>query len=63
MPDFREPAKRYAAVGRAADVAARIDEFIQAGIRDINVDVISAPSDRDAQHEQFTKEVIPLLRG
>jgi probable F420-dependent oxidoreductase len=60
--DFREPAKRYAAVGRPSDVAARIDEFIKAGIRDINVDVISAPADRDAQHEQFAREVIPLLR-
>jgi alkanesulfonate monooxygenase SsuD/methylene tetrahydromethanopterin reductase-like flavin-dependent oxidoreductase (luciferase family) len=60
--DFREPAKRYAAVGKASDVAARIDEFVKAGIRDINVDVISAPADRDAQHEQFAKEVIPLLR-
>jgi probable F420-dependent oxidoreductase len=60
--DFREPAKRYAAVGKAADVAERIDEFIRAGIREINVDVISAPSDRDAQHEQFATEVIPLLR-
>ena len=60
--DFREPAKRYAAVGKPADVAARIDEFIKAGIRDVNVDIISAPADRDAQHEQFGKEVIPLLR-
>jgi probable F420-dependent oxidoreductase len=60
--DFREPAKRYAAVGRPSDVAARIDEFVKAGIRDVNVDIISAPSERDAQHEQFGKEVIPLLR-
>lgn len=61
--DFREPAKRYAAMGRASDVASRIDEFVKAGIRDINVDVISAPADRDAQHEQFAREVIPLLRS
>lgn len=60
--DFREPAKRYAAVGRPSDVAARIDEFIKAGIRDVNVDVISAPADRDAQREQFAREVTPLLR-
>ena len=60
--DFREPAKRYAAVGKPSDVAARIDEFVKAGIRDINVDVISAPADRDAQHEQFAREVIPLVR-
>jgi len=60
--DFREPAKKYAAVGKPADVAARIGEFIKAGIRDINVDVISHPKDRDAQLEQFGREVIPMLR-
>jgi alkanesulfonate monooxygenase SsuD/methylene tetrahydromethanopterin reductase-like flavin-dependent oxidoreductase (luciferase family) len=60
--DFREPAKRYAAMGKPADVAARIAEFVKAGIRDVNVDIISAPTDRDAQHEQFAREVIPLLR-
>jgi alkanesulfonate monooxygenase SsuD/methylene tetrahydromethanopterin reductase-like flavin-dependent oxidoreductase (luciferase family) len=61
--DFREPAKRYAAMGKPADVAARIAEFVKAGIRDVNVDIISAPAERDAQHEQFAREVIPLLRG
>ena len=60
--DFREPAKRYAAIGKPADVAARIADFIKAGIRDVGVDVASHPSDRDAQLEQFAKEVIPLLR-
>jgi probable F420-dependent oxidoreductase len=60
--DFREPAKRYGAIGRPADVAARIDEFIKAGIRDVNLDVVSAPRDRDAQLEQFAREVIPLVR-
>ncbi|MGA7871888.1 MAG: LLM class flavin-dependent oxidoreductase, partial [Candidatus Binatus sp.] len=60
--DFREPAKRYAAVGRPSDVAARIDEFVKAGIRDVNLDLVCAPADRDAQHEQFAREVIPLLR-
>jgi alkanesulfonate monooxygenase SsuD/methylene tetrahydromethanopterin reductase-like flavin-dependent oxidoreductase (luciferase family) len=60
--DFREPAKRYAAVGKPADVAARIDEFVKAGIRDVNLDVICSPAERDAQFEQFAKEVIPLMR-
>lgn len=60
--DFREPAKRYAAVGKAADVAARIDEFIKAGIRDVNVDIVSSAGERDAQNEQFAREVIPMLR-
>jgi hypothetical protein len=26
------------------------------------VDIISTPAERDAQHEQFAREVIPLLR-
>src|SRR5580658_10413115 len=60
--DFREPAKRYAARGKPSDVAARLDEFIKAGIRDLNLDIISAPAERDAQPEQFAREVIPLLR-
>ncbi len=60
--DFREPTKRYAAIGKPADVAARIAEFIKAGIRDVGVDIVSNSSDRDAQLEQFAKEVIPLLR-
>ncbi|MGO8804635.1 hypothetical protein [Candidatus Binatus sp.] len=59
---FREPARCYAAVGKPADVAARIDEFIKAGIRDVNVDIASAPAERDAQLEQFGTEVIPILR-
>jgi alkanesulfonate monooxygenase SsuD/methylene tetrahydromethanopterin reductase-like flavin-dependent oxidoreductase (luciferase family) len=61
--DFREPAKKYAAIGKPSDVAARIDEFIKAGIRDIGVDVIGHPKDRDAQLEQFAKEVIPIVRS
>jgi probable F420-dependent oxidoreductase len=60
--DFREPAKRYAALGSPADVAARVSEFIKAGVRDVGVDCVSHISDRDAQLEQFAREVIPLLR-
>ncbi|HYL60082.1 MAG TPA: LLM class flavin-dependent oxidoreductase, partial [Candidatus Acidoferrales bacterium] len=60
--DFREPARRYAALGRPADVAAKISEFIAAGVRDIGVDAVSHPSELDAQKEQFAREVIPLLK-
>jgi alkanesulfonate monooxygenase SsuD/methylene tetrahydromethanopterin reductase-like flavin-dependent oxidoreductase (luciferase family) len=60
--DFREPARRYAALGRPADVAAKISEYIKAGAREIGVDAVCHPSDRDTQLEQFDKEVIPLLR-
>jgi alkanesulfonate monooxygenase SsuD/methylene tetrahydromethanopterin reductase-like flavin-dependent oxidoreductase (luciferase family) len=60
--DFREPAKRYCAAGRPSDVAERIGEFIKAGTRDVGVDLICDFAERDAQLEQFAKEVIPLLQ-
>ncbi|HKM99352.1 MAG TPA: LLM class flavin-dependent oxidoreductase [Candidatus Binataceae bacterium] len=60
--DFREPAKKYAVIGTPADVAERLGEFIKAGARDIGVDAICHPRDRDALLEQFAKEVIPLIR-
>jgi len=59
--DFREPAKRYCALGKPADVAARLSEFIKAGVRDFVIDAISPAQERDAQMEQFARDVIPLL--
>jgi alkanesulfonate monooxygenase SsuD/methylene tetrahydromethanopterin reductase-like flavin-dependent oxidoreductase (luciferase family) len=59
--DMREAARRYGALGRPADVAAKVSEYIRAGARDIGIDVVTHPSERDAQLEQFGKEVIPLL--
>jgi alkanesulfonate monooxygenase SsuD/methylene tetrahydromethanopterin reductase-like flavin-dependent oxidoreductase (luciferase family) len=61
--DFRNAAKRYAALGKPADMAARIAEFIKAGTRDIGLDLVCHPRERDAQLEQYAKEVLPLLRG
>jgi probable F420-dependent oxidoreductase len=60
--NFREAAKRYAAVGRPADIAEQISAYIKAGARDIGVDLICRRSERMAQLEQFAKEVIPLLK-
>ncbi|HVA79368.1 MAG TPA: LLM class flavin-dependent oxidoreductase [Candidatus Binataceae bacterium] len=60
--DFREPAKRYAALGTPAQVAERVAEFIKAGVRDIGIDSICHPRDRSAQLDQFAREVIPLIR-
>ncbi len=60
--DFREAAKRYAAVGRPADIAAQLSAYIKAGARDIGIDLICRRSERSAQLEQFAREVIPLLR-
>lgn len=59
--DFREPAKRSGVLGTAADTAQKIGELIKAGVRDIGVDAICHPRDRDAMLEQFAREVIPLV--
>ena len=61
--DFREPARRYGVLGTPVDAAEKIAELIGAGVRDIGVDAICHPRDRDAQLEQFAKEVIPLVRS
>ena len=60
--DMNDAAKRYGALGRPADVAAKISEYIKAGARDIGIDAITHPLERTEQLEQFGKEVIPLLR-
>jgi alkanesulfonate monooxygenase SsuD/methylene tetrahydromethanopterin reductase-like flavin-dependent oxidoreductase (luciferase family) len=59
--DFRKAAKRYAALGKPADVAARIAELQRAGVRNVIVDVVGRPEERDEQLERFAKEVRPLL--
>ena len=59
--DMSDAAKRYGALGRPADVAAKVSEYIRAGARDIGIDAITHPSARNDQLEQFGKEVIPLL--
>ena len=59
--DMNDAAKRYGALGRPADVAAKVSEYIRAGARDIGIDAVTHPSERNAQLRQFAKEVIPLL--
>ncbi|HTY56443.1 MAG TPA: LLM class flavin-dependent oxidoreductase [Candidatus Binataceae bacterium] len=60
--DFREPARRYGALGRPADIAARMSEFIKAGVRDFSIDVIGTGEARNVQLERFAREVIPMLK-
>jgi probable F420-dependent oxidoreductase len=60
--DFRAAARRYAALGTPADVAARLAEFQQSGARDFLIDIIGPYEERDAMLESFAREVIPLLR-
>ena len=60
--DFRGPAKKYCALGRPEDVAARINAFREAGVRHLILDAVSPPGERQAQIERFASEVLPLLR-
>ena len=59
--DFRRAAQRYAALGKPADVAARVAEFREAGVRHFILDCTGPFEDRDAQLERFASEVRPLL--
>lgn len=59
--DFSRATKRYAALGQPADIAAAIDAFYQAGVRHLELEFLGSAEERNAQIEQFGKEVKPLL--
>ena len=59
--DFRAPAKKYAALGPTADIAARLAEFHRAGVRHVVLDFLGPMAERDAQIERFASEVRPLI--
>ena len=59
--DFREPAKRYTALGTPGDVAERIDAYRSAGLRHVILDHVGPMGERDEQLERFASEVRPLL--
>jgi len=59
--DFRKAAQRYAALGKPADVAARVAELQRAGVRNVIVDVVGRPEERHEQLARFASEVRPLL--
>ena len=59
--DFRRAAERYAALGSAEQVAARIRDFYAAGARHIVLDLVGPYEERPRQIETFAREVMPLL--
>lgn len=59
--DFRRAAERYAALGRPEQVAHRLREFYDAGVRHFAIDFVGPYEDRPRQIEQFGREVMPLL--
>jgi len=60
--DFRKAAARYAALGRPADVAAKLAELSKSGVRHFVLDMIGEPAERSLQLEKFASDVIPLLQ-
>jgi len=61
--DFREPAKKYCALGRPQDVAERLMEFYEAGVRHIIMDFVGPYEDRDSQFVRFSEEVLPIMQN
>jgi probable F420-dependent oxidoreductase len=59
--DFRKAAARYAALGRPADVAAKLAAFFASGVRHFVLDLVGPSAERDAQLERFARDVRPLL--
>ena len=59
--DFREPTKRYCALGTAEQVAASIRALYQAGMRHLVIDFIAERTDQIEQIDHFGEAVMPLL--
>jgi probable F420-dependent oxidoreductase len=59
--DFRRAAERYAALGTAEEVAARIRAFHAAGVRHISLDLVGPYEERPHQIQRVAAEVLPLL--
>ena len=59
--DFREAAKKYCALGAAADAAATTEKFYEAGCRTIVFDLIGPYEERIEHLEAIAEDVLPLL--
>ena len=59
--DFREPAKKYCALGSADDVAETIIRFRDAGCRTFVLDLIGPYEERSEHLEAVAEELLPLL--
>jgi probable F420-dependent oxidoreductase len=61
--DFRRATAKYCALGSSADVAARIDEYVEAGVRHFVLDFVGPSGDYTEQIQKFASEVRPLIKG
>jgi probable F420-dependent oxidoreductase len=59
--DFRRAAERYAALGEPEQVARRIRDFWDAGVRHVVIDLVGPYEERPKQIENFASKVLPLL--
>lgn len=59
--DFREPARKYAALGPPEQVAETLMALHGAGVRHFVLDLAGPLEDRDVQLERFASQVRPLL--
>ena len=59
--DFRRAAERYAALGPPEQVAQKVRDFWDAGVRHIVIDLVGPYEDRPRQIEEFARKVLPLL--
>lgn len=59
--DFSKATRRYAALGRPADVADQIRKFHAAGMRHLVLDFVGPYDERDRQIEWFAAEAMPML--
>ena len=60
--DFTRATGRYAALGRPAEVAAKIREFHAAGVRHVILDLLGPFDSRERQIRRFAAEGLPLLQ-
>ncbi len=60
--DFGPAAKKYAALGRPADVAEVISRFREEKVSHLVLDLTGPLSDREEQLRWFSEDVMPLLR-
>ncbi len=61
--DFRRAAERYCALGTADQIAERLQEFHDAGVRYIILDLVGPYEERLDQLTAFAEEVLPLVGG
>jgi probable F420-dependent oxidoreductase len=59
--DFRRATERYAALGNPEQVAQRVRDFWDAGVRHIVIDLVGPYEERPRQIEDFARNVLPLL--